>query len=153
RFELYALMLICLMRTYKSRFSFIPHPDCQLSPQARISQQGEWYIIEDEFIFLWAVNTAWAAHDMNTTPFAQLHDGAMDVLIMRKGTSRLELLQALIRVGKGQHISLPHLEYYKVRSLRLEPLTKKGILVVDGEPVDDSPIEMTVIPSLACVNC
>ncbi|MGL4881799.1 MAG: diacylglycerol kinase family protein [Waterburya sp.] len=153
RFELYALMLICLMRTYKSRFSFIPHPDCQLSPQARISQQGKWYIIEDEFIFLWAVNTAWAAHDMNPTPFAQLHDGAMDVLIMRKGTSRLELLQALIRVGKGKHLSLPHLEYYKVRSLRLEPLTKKGILVVDGEPVDYSPIEMTVIPSLSRVNC
>ncbi|MGL5942144.1 MAG: diacylglycerol kinase family protein [Waterburya sp.] len=153
RFELYALMLICLMRTYKSRFSFIPHPDCQLSPQSKISQQGEWYIIEDEFIFLWAVNTAWAAHDMNTTPFAQLNDGAMDVLIMRKGTSRLELLQALIRVGKGKHLSLPHLEYYKVRSLRLEPLTKKGILVVDGEPVDNSPIEMTVIPRLACVNC
>lgn len=153
RFDFYALMLICLMRTYKGKFSFIPHPDCQLSRQSKISQQGEWYIIEDEFIFLWAVNTAWAAHDMNPAPFAQLNDGAIDVLIMRKGTSRLELLQALLGVGKGQHLSLPHIEYYKVRSLRLESLTKKGILVVDGEPVDNSPIEMTVIPRLARVNC
>jgi sphingosine kinase len=153
RFELYALMLICLMRTYKGRFSFIPHPDCQLSQKSTISQLGEWHVIEDEFVFLWAINTAWAAHDMEPAPYAQLNDGAIDVLIMRKETSRLELLQALIRVGKGKHLSLPHIEYYKVRSLRLEPLTKKGILVVDGEPVDYSPIEMTVIPSLACVNC
>jgi sphingosine kinase len=153
RFELYALMLICLMRTYKGRFSFIPHPDCQLSPKLTISQPGEWHVIEDEFIFLWAINTPWAAHDMKPAPNAQLNDGAIDVVIMRKGTSRLELLQALVLVAKGQHLSLPHMEYYKVRSLRLEPLTRKGILVVDGEPVDYSPIEMKVIPNLACVNC
>jgi sphingosine kinase len=153
RFDFYALILICLMRTYKGRLAFIPHPDCQLSQQSKISQQGEWYIIEDEFIFLWAINTPWAAHDMKPAPYAQLNDGAIDVLIMRKGTSRLELLQALLRVGKGQHLSLPHIEYYKVRSLRLEPLTKKGILVVDGESIDYSPLEMTAIPRLACVNC
>lgn len=152
RFELYALILICLRRTYKGRFSFIPHPDCQLPSKSTISQSG-WHVIEDEFIFLWAMNTAWGAHDMNPAPYAQLNDGAIDVVIMRKETSRLELLKALLRVGKGQHLSLPHMEYYKVRSLRLEPLTKKGILVVDGEPVDYSPIEMKVIPNLACINC
>ncbi len=153
RFDLYGLILICLLRTYKGKFSFIPHPNCQLSHQPGISQQGEWRVIKDEFIFLWAMNTAWAAHDMNVTPHAQLNDGAMDVLIMRRGTSRIELLKALLRCGKGKHLSLPHMEYYKVRSFRLEPLTKQGILVVDGEPVDYSPIEMKVIPDLACVNC
>ena len=99
------------------------------------------------------MNTAWAAHDMNVTPHAQLNDGAMDVLIMRQGTSRWEILTALLRCGKGQHLNLPHLEYYKVQAFRLEPLTDHGILVVDGEPVDYSPIEMKVIPNLACVNC
>lgn len=153
RFDLYALMLICLLRTYKGKFAFIPHPNCQLSPDLKTARQGKWHIIEDEFIFLWAMNTPWAAHDMNVAPYAQLNDGAMDVLLMRKGTSRLELLKALMRLGKGKHLSLPHMEYYQVRSFRLEPLTKKGILVVDGEAVDYAPIEMTVIPNLASVNC
>ena len=99
------------------------------------------------------MNTAWAAHDMNVTPYAQLNDGAMDVLIMRKGTPRWEILQALLRCGKGEHLDLPHMEYYKVRAFRLEPLTDKGILVVDGEPVDYSPIDLKVIPNLACVSC
>lgn len=152
RFDLYALMLLSSLRTYRGKFSFIPHAECKLPP-GQTSQQGEWRIIEADFIFLWAMNTAWAAHDMNVTPHAQLNDGAMDVLIMRQGTSRWEILTALLRCGKGQHLDLPHLEYYKVRAFRLEPLTDHGILVVDGEPVDYSAIEMKVIPNLACVNC
>ena len=153
RFDVYALMLLSLLRTYKGRFSFIPHPDFELPCDQTILHRGEWFIIEDDFIFLWGMNTAWAAHDMNVTPYAQLNDGAMDVLVMRKGTSRLELLQALLRCGTGKHLDLPHMEYYKVRAFRLEPLTDKGILVVDGETVDYSAIEMKVTPNLAYVNC
>ena len=159
RFDLYALILISLLRTYKGRFSFIPHPEFKPNrdrdPQLRhrSTPRGKWQVIEDEFIFIWAMNTAWAAHDMNVTPYAQLNDGAMDVLIMRKGTPRWEILQALLRCGKGEHLDLPHMEYYKVRAFRLEPLTDKGILVVDGEPVDYSPIDLKVIPNLACVSC
>ena len=153
RFDLYALWSICLLRTYKGKFSFVPHPDCKLPSDRATFQQGKWQVIEDEFVFLWAMNTAWAAHDMNVTPHANLNDGAMDILVMRRGTSRIELLQALLRCGKGQHLDLPHMEYYKVRAFKLEPLTDRGILVVDGEPVDYSPIKMKVIPNLACVNC
>lgn len=153
RFDVYALMLISLLRTYKGRFSFIPHPECNIPLDKTISSQGEWRVIEADFIFLWAMNVPWAAEDMNVTPYAQLNDGAMDVLIMRQGTSRLELLKALLRCGKGQHLSLPHMEYYKVSAFRLEPLTDKGILVVDGEVVDYLPIEMKVVSNLACVNC
>jgi len=152
RFDLYALWLICWLRSYRGRFSFIPHPDCPINSQHEIQQQGEWQVIEGDFIFLWAMNTPWAAHDMNVTPYAQLDDGAIDVLIMRKGTSRLEILQALLRCGKGEHLDLPHLEYYKVSSFRLEPLTPKGLLVVDGELVDYSLLETVVIPSLARLN-
>ncbi|MGD1921125.1 MAG: diacylglycerol kinase family protein [Pleurocapsa sp.] len=151
RFDLYALFLIYLLRTYKGKLSFIPHPNCNNLDRKGISKQGQWHVIEDDFIFLWAMNTPWAAHDMNVTPYAQLNDGAIDVLIMRKGTSRLEILQALLRCGKGQHLDLPHMEYYKVRSFKLEPQTKKGLLVVDGELVDYCPIEMEIIPSLARV--
>ena len=152
RFDLYALFLLCFLRTYKGKFSFIPHPSCKNLERKGISQHGELHIIEDDFIFLWGMNTPWAAHDMNVTPHARLDDGAMDILVMRKGTSRLEILKALLRCGKGEHLSLPHMEYYKVRSFRLEPQTKKGLLVVDGEPVDYSPIEMEVVSGLARVN-
>jgi sphingosine kinase len=153
RFDIYALLLLGSLRTYRGRFSFIPHLDCKITSEQTIADRGEWKVIEDEFIFIWGMNTAWAAHDMNVTPHAQINDGAMDVLVMRKGASRLEILQALLRCGKGEHLDLPHIEYYKVTAFRLEPLTDKGILVVDGEPVEYLPIEMEIIPRLACVNC
>ncbi|MCC0176738.1 sphingosine kinase [Waterburya agarophytonicola K14] len=152
RFDLYGLFLILLLRTYKGKFSFIPHPDCHQNLQQTTKRKGEWHIIEDDFIFLWAMNVPWAAHDMNVTPYARLNDGAIDVLVMRKGTSRWELLNALLLCGKGKHLDLPHMEYYKVRSFCLEPLTKKGILVVDGELVNYSSVEMQIMPSMVCIN-
>lgn len=153
RFDLYALWLILCRRTYRGKISFIPHDDCNHLPPPHSDRQGAWYVIEDEFIFIWGMNVPWAAHDMNVTPYAQLNDGSIDILMMRQGTSRLEILQALLRCGKGEHLDLPHLEYYKARALRLEPLTNQGLIVVDGELVDYTPIEIEVIPSLARINC
>ena len=150
RFDIYALILMSLLRTYKGRFSYLPHAD--FNP-IKENSSSTWQVIEDDFIFLWAMNTPWAAHDMNVTPYASINDGAIDVLVMRQGTSRWELLQALLRCGKGQHLDLPHMEYYKVSAFKLKPLTDKGILVVDGEPVEYSAIEMKVMPNLLCVNC
>lgn len=150
RFYLYALFLMCIKRTYKGRFSFVSHPNCKHFQE---QYHMDWQVIEDDFLFVWAVNTPWAAYDMNVTPYARLNDGAIDVLVMRQGTPRLEILKALLLCGKGKHIDLPHMEYYKISAFKLEPLTNKGILVVDGELTNYSPIEMKVIPNLARVNC
>lgn len=151
RFDLYALWSILYRRIHRGKFTFIPHPNNKsLPPNSK--QQGEWYVIEDDFIFLWGMNTPWAAHDMNVTPYAQLNDGAMDILIMRRHTPRWEILLALLRCGKGEHLDLPHLEYYKARALRLEPRSDRGLLVVDGEQVDYTPIEIKMISGLARIN-
>ena len=153
RFDVYALFSICFLSTYKGKFSFLPHPNCKNLKREGIVKQDEWHVIEDDFIFLWAMNTPWAAHDMNVTPYAALDDGAIDILIMRRGTSRLEIIKALLLCGKGKHLDLPHLEYYKVSSFKLEPQTKEGLLVVDGEKVDYSAIEMEIISNSARVYC
>ncbi len=151
RFDVYALILLAQLRTYRGKFSYLTHPSCQ-NFQSDAST-GDWQTIEDDFIFLWAMNTPWAAHDMNVTPHAKLNDGAIDVLVMRRGTPRIEILKALLRCGQGKHLDLPHMEYYKVSAFKLEPLAKEGILVVDGEQVNYSKIEIEALPSLAAVNC
>ena len=149
RFDLYALMRVCLLQTYRGRFSFVPHPDCNYPLTKVTKQDDEWQIIEDDFILFWAMNTAWAAHDLKVAPYANLCDGAMDILLIRKGATRRQVLLAFLRCAKGEHISLPYVEYYKVRRFHLEPLTQRGILVLDGEQLDYSPVQLEVIPGLA----
>ena len=174
RTDLYALMRIWNLRAYKGRFSFLPTADTSRHPtpdtlDPRIgdvttdygtdflapaaNQENKWQAIEDEFVLFWAMNVTWATYDIKAAPDAQLSDGAMDVLVVRRGVSKLELLSALLKSAKGEHIFLPSVEYYKVCSFRLEPLTTRGILAVDGEPVDYSPIQLQVYKGMARVFC
>lgn len=155
RTDLYALMRIWNLRAYKGRFSFLPTADIPLhpTPDPAANQENKWRAIEDEFILFWAMNVTWATYDIKAAPDAQLSDGAMDVLVVRRGVSKLELLSALLKSAKGKHIFLPSVEYYKVCSFRLEPLTSRGILAVDGEPVDYSPIQLQVYKGMARVFC
>ncbi|NER35036.1 MAG: sphingosine kinase [Oscillatoria sp. SIO1A7] len=155
RTDLYALMRIWNLRAYKGRFSFLLTADTPLDPTTdpAANQENKWQAIEDEFILFWAMNVTWATYDIKAAPDAQLSDGAMDVLVVRRGVSKLELLSALLKSAKGEHIFLPSVEYYKVCSFRLEPLTSRGILAVDGEPVDYSPIQLQIYKGMARVFC
>ena len=180
--HIYALMRIWSLRTYKGKFSFLPNPgwkpltqveckpldrcsSCSLALEGAISeptlpqlnqpifQDSRWQVIEDEFVLFWAMNVVWAAHDMKATPHAHLSDGAMDLLVVRRGISKWQLLSAFLSISNGEHISLSHVEYYKVRCFRLEPLTNRGILAVDGEQVDYSSVQMEVLRGIARVLC
>ncbi|MGK7874684.1 MAG: diacylglycerol kinase family protein [Xenococcaceae cyanobacterium] len=192
--DIYALMRIWSLRTYRGKFSFLPALDCNLLTQKEckpfdemldvrmeesekkpetgsmdsvakdqdepevswlpqlnqpIPQDSGWQVIEDEFVVFWAMNVAWAADDIKAAPHAHLSDGTMDVLVLRQGISKWQLLCALLSSSNGNHISLPYVEYYKVRCFRLEPLTSQGILAVDGEQVDYSLVQMKVLRGLA----
>ncbi|NJK49759.1 hypothetical protein HC931_17890 [Candidatus Gracilibacteria bacterium] len=105
--------------------------------------------IADDFILVWAMNVIWAAYDLKAAPYAHLSDGTMDLLVIRRGISRWQLLFAFLRSANGKHIALPYVEYYKVRSFRLEPLCDRGILAIDGEQVEYSPLQLQVLRGIA----
>ena len=168
--DIYALLRIWNLRTYPGRFSFFPASEparqvCKpflecsccssemaaLSDLQPIAQDGRWQVLEGEFVVFWAMNVAWAAHNLKAAPHAHLSDGAIDVLVVRRGISKWQLLSAFLSSAKGGHICSPHVDYYKVRSFRLEPLTSRGILAVDGERVNYSPVQVQVLRGLARV--
>ena len=91
------------------------------------------------------MNLPWTSHNIKAAPDTNLSDGAIDVLLICRRVSRWELLQVFFHISQGNHISLPSVEYYKVRCFRLEPLTSRGIFAVDGEQVDYCPIEVEVM--------
>ncbi|MBE9041893.1 sphingosine kinase [Oscillatoriales cyanobacterium LEGE 11467] len=152
RSDLYALLRILKLRTYRGRFSFVravTEPrgdDCHSTSSSNSeSPNSEWQTIEDEFVLVWAMNLPWAAGDMKVAPGASAWDGAMEVFVVRQGVSKWRLLQALLQIADGSHTRVPGMEFYKVCKLQLEPFTRQGILAVDGEKVDYSPVKMEVL--------
>ncbi len=171
RTDIYALMRIWTLRYYSGRFSYLPAPDaiayskteCQpfdrcpicISDYAQTLEgnQPVWSVIQDDFVLIWAMNISHATHNIKAAPYAHLSDGNMDVILVRKGISKLNLLLAFLKSAQGQHLSLPGIEFYRVRGFRLEPLTSQGIFAVDGEKVEYLPITMEVKRGLGRVIC
>ena len=181
RTDIYALIRIWRLRNYPGKFSYLPATETTTSSQSECQafekclpcfcdpernlpdrpsslelSNDEWQAIEDDFVLFWAMNMSHATHDIKAAPKAHLSDGNMDVILGRhgiSGISKLNLLLAFIKSAKGEHLSLPGIEYYKVRRFRLEPKTDRGILAVDGEKVAYFPIQMEVKRGLARVFC
>jgi sphingosine kinase len=171
--DIYALLLIWRLRRYRGKLFVFVDPEnslkacqplelceaCQKKnqstnlPSATESLPSTWQVIEGEFILLWAMNIVWAAHNIKTAPYAHFSNGMMDILVLRGGLTRWQVLQAFLKTATGNHITLPYVEYYQVKGFRLEPVTQGGSLAIDGEAVNYSPLQMEILPGLARIIC
>ncbi|MDY6936426.1 MAG: diacylglycerol kinase family protein [Cyanobacteriota bacterium] len=145
RSDLYALLRILMLRTYRGRFSFVP--------PSRSSLDSDWQTIEDEFVFLWAMNLPWAARDKQAAPNVRADDGAMEVVVVRQGIAKWQLLAGLLQIADGSYLKIPGIDSYRAGKLQLEPLQHQGIFAVDGERVEYSTIEMEVLNGWIPVFC
>ncbi|MEC4894070.1 MAG: diacylglycerol kinase family protein [Oscillatoria sp. PMC 1051.18] len=138
---IYGLWRICFLRSYQGQFSFLPATD---------SQPQTWQIITGNFVLFWAMNSPWTTYDLNVAPLASLNDGKIDVLIIREGISRLQLLLAffLLYSANGSHLRLPEIEYYQVTQFSLEMFEIQGNLAIDGEVFSISSLKFSLFKKL-----
>ena len=79
---------------------------------------------------------------MKIAPRAQLHDGALDVCVIRD-MNKLKLFCLFPTIYFGRHLSIRQVEYFQTDYLRLE--TEEPLDVyADGEYVCRTPIEVRV---------
>ena len=102
-------------------------------------------ILEDEFLLAAACNTKFTGKAMQLAPKAEVDDGKVDVVLVRRATRR-QMLQLFSKVFDGAHLSLPCVEYYQVRSFGIEPVGVDG-LNLDGELKGTTPMAAEMIPS------
>jgi sphingosine kinase len=100
RNDLYAIIRIMFLKSYRGKFYFLPAFNKVFSEDLAIKQEDGWYLIEADFVLFWAMNVPWASHSFQPTPQAKLDDGMIDILIVRKGVSRSKLLKALLLIGE-----------------------------------------------------
>ena len=109
---------------------------------AKLILDGE--VHDDEFLFILACNTKFTGANMKLAPRAEMDDGRVDVVVVRRA-SRLQMLQVFTRVYDGSHLALPCVEYHQVGRLVLESAGREP-LNLDGEMKGSVPVAAEVLP-------
>lgn len=110
-----------------------------------------WETVEGDFILVQASYQTHIGSDCLIAPDAKINDGIIWLMYVKAGVSRAQLLQILLGLSTGVHVSSPHLETIPVSAFRIEPDTSVsncGHITVDGENVDYGPIQAEIFPSL-----
>ncbi|KAM9298802.1 sphingosine kinase 2 [Gastrophryne carolinensis] len=105
-----------------------------------------WVTVEGEFVLVLGIYQTHLGADLFTAPFSYFDDGLIHLFFVKAGISRTALVRLFLAMEKGTHVGMecPHLVHVPVRAFRLEPLTRKGIITVDGEQVEYGPIQAQV---------
>ncbi|XP_066992141.2 sphingosine kinase 1 [Anabrus simplex] len=110
-----------------------------------------WKLIEGEFVMVHASYQTHLGSDCLFAPNSKLADGIIWLLVIRAGITRTQLLQFLLGLSSGTHLTCSKAEMIPVTAFRLEPEPSSGHLTVDGEAVDYGPIQAELMPGLAKV--
>uniref|UniRef100_G3Q6H6 sphingosine kinase n=1 Tax=Gasterosteus aculeatus TaxID=69293 RepID=G3Q6H6_GASAC len=121
-------------------------PDSLLPPLDQ-PLPGDWVVVQEEdFVLMLAMYQSHLAEDLLAAPDATPDDGVIHLFYVRAGISRAALLKLFLAMEKGAHVgaNCRHMVHAKVRALRLEPLSPKGVITVDGEVVEYGPVQAEV---------
>lgn len=124
-------------------------PDHLLPPLDAPLPPG-WVTLEEDFVLMLAMLPSHLGADLVAAPNARFDDGLVHLFWVRGGISRAALLRLFLAMERGTHLSLgyPQVGYATTLAFRLEPLTPRGVLTVDGEQVEYGPLQAQVHPGL-----
>ncbi|KAM9037406.1 LOW QUALITY PROTEIN: sphingosine kinase 2 [Sarcophilus harrisii] len=128
----------------------LPGPKDDLLPPLGSPLPPGWVTLEGDFVLILAQSPSHLCADLVAVPNARFGDGLVHLCWVRGGVSRASLLRLFLAMEKGGHFGLgcPQLGYATARAFRLEPLTRHGILTVDGEQVEYGPLQAQIHPGL-----
>ena len=106
-------------------------------------------VIKENFIFIIGCNTIHTGKAMKMAPLAQLNDGKIDLIIVRK-TSRINLLKLFPKLFSGDHIKSPLVEYRQVKNFSIS-LEETNDLTIDGEIIGTTPLNVQMVPKMVNV--
>jgi YegS/Rv2252/BmrU family lipid kinase len=110
--------------------------------RARLVLDGATF--DDEFLFVIGCNTKFTGKDMKLAPRAEIGDGKIDVVVLRRA-SRLQMLRLFTKVFDGSHLAMGCVEYHQVRSFAIEAQHGEP-LDLDGEITGTAPVRVEMMP-------
>lgn len=139
RFTIYSLKLLLELRSYRAKIAY----------KLKGSNSDTAVVTtEDDFIMVYCVKQPWVTSSMVIAPLAQLDDGIMWLILIRRGQmTRLRMLKIMLGFQNGNHVNEPGVEMYPVTYFKMEPLSKGSYITVDGEKLDRvCPLEAEIMP-------
>lgn len=128
-----------------------PPEDDLLPPLDQPLPTRDWVTIEGDFVLVLAIYQSHLGADLLAAPHAKFDDGLIHLTFVRAGISRATLLRLFLAMERGTHLSLtsPYVSHVSARAFRLQPLSPRGTLTVDGELVPYGPLQAQIHPSMA----
>uniref|UniRef100_A0A3B5MRE1 sphingosine kinase n=1 Tax=Xiphophorus couchianus TaxID=32473 RepID=A0A3B5MRE1_9TELE len=128
----------------------VPRDDL-LPPLDQPLPTRDWVTIEGDFVLVLALYQSHLGADLHAAPHARFDDGLIHLTFVRAGISRATLLRLFFAMEKGNHHSLssPYVSHITCKAFRLQPLSPRGTLTVDGELVPYGPLQAQIHPSMA----
>lgn len=123
------------------------HPrDDLLPPLDQPLPTRDWVTIEGDFVLVLALYQTHLGADLFAAPQAKFDDGLIHLTFVRAGISRATLLRLFFAMERGTHhsVSSPYVSHVTCRAFRLQPLSTRGTLTVDGELVPYGPLQAQV---------
>ncbi|KAL0488658.1 sphingosine kinase A [Acrasis kona] len=110
----------------------------EVSQQASIPAQVK--TIEDDFFLFIVSNITHLSYDFVASPAAHMHDGAVDLVMMRKKMKRAEMLKLFTDTETGKHVESDSVEVRKIRAFAFYPIEDGSYVAIDGEKLDYAPV-------------
>ncbi|KAL6985065.1 Sphingoid long-chain bases kinase 1 [Sarracenia purpurea var. burkii] len=116
--------------------------------------QENWVVTKGQFLGVLVCNhacrTVQGLRSQVVAPKAEHDDNTLDLLLVR-GNGRLRLLRFFLLLQLGRHLSLPYVEYVKVKSVKIKPGKQShNGCGLDGELF---PVNGQVVCSLLTEQC
>jgi sphingosine kinase len=161
RFDVWAVWRCIFLRRYRARFSYLPAdkvPDKTVAtnnmPALTEPVPADWVTVEDNFLLFWASHVSHAAMHTHHSPRSHLQDHIFQVLTVRgDSVSRYRMVRILLGLETGSHVTMPGVEFVECTAYRLEHLTQGSFNDIDGEQVEDGPVQAHVLPAAFQVFC
>jgi sphingosine kinase len=161
RFDVWAVWRCLFLRRYRARFSYLPAatvPDKTVAmdhmPALTEAVPADWVTVEDNFLLFWASHVSHASMHAHHSPRSHLQDHIFQVLTVRgDSVSRYRMVRILLGLETGSHVNMPGVEFVECTAYRLEHLTVGSFNDIDGEQVEDGPVQAHVLPAAFQVFC
>lgn len=96
-----------------------------------------------DYGFILGCNTIHTGTAMKMAPLAQINDGLIDLIILRKA-GRHKILYLFTKLFKGKHVGNPAVVYHQVKQFTIEPIEEHS-LNIDGEVIGCTPVTVKML--------